>query len=70
MKNARNRAPKSQPLIRVKTTQEDLDRYQALARRYGYAQISPFLRRLLDAADRAKEPGVIRFMDGCESVVP
>ena len=61
------RKKKSPPQLRVKTTEADHRRYRALAQRYGYEEVAPFIRRLLDAADRATEPGIIRFLDGCES---
>lgn len=41
---------KTPPQLRVKVTDELLEMYHQTARRFGYAETGPFVRRLLDAA--------------------
>jgi hypothetical protein len=45
------------------------ERYAAIAARWGYQQTSPFMRRLMDAAEKGDpSTGVIQFFRGSDSL--
>lgn len=61
----RNR--KTPPQLRVRTTIPLLAEYKETAKRFGYGDVSPFVRRLMDAAKKA-EPGswIINLQSGSD----
>ena len=71
MKRTQQKNPKRepQPQLRVKASEGDLTTYRETARRFGYSEMAPFVRRLLDAASRSNpDTGLIQFFRGSDGV--
>lgn len=67
MPRTKRKADAIPPQIRVKTDAVAIERHRKTAERFGYSQLAPFVRRLLDAADKANpETGVINFFRGSD----
>lgn len=67
MARTKKRVEAGPPQIRIKTELEAIERHRETARKFGYSSLAPFIRRLLDAADKANpDTGVINFFRGSD----
>jgi len=61
----KNKGRKTPPQLRVKATLPLMEQYEETARRFGYAETGPFVRRLMDAARQGDaKNGIIHFFLG------